>query len=129
METKRIYGYQWYLDGVYVCWSETFFATRETVREDMQGNVMNICQQISDNAPESSDFAWNDNFDPDNPDSLEDKDEYADCMETYQRIQYMVSHPSHWRIYEMAKDMNNPFANNCPYDIEWHIMSYKFCDK
>ena len=121
MQVIPIKGYQWYLDGQLVCWSETFFTTDEEVCEEMQMRVKQICQEIYDNSKDNP-FTWDDYFDPNDPDSCDD---FEECLENYNRIQYMVSDDGCQKIYENVKDAENPLENKCPYEISWHIMPYK----
>ena len=94
----------------------------------MQQHIMDICQEIYDNADNAL-FDWNDNFDPNDQDSLDDHEEYEDCLKTYQRIEHMVNSKSCQHIYEDVEDALHPLENHCDYEISWHILPYKFCNK
>ena len=121
----KVFGYQFYLNGELAAWSETFYPTREAVREDMQRNVLKICQNINNNQKEGSGFRWWDNFVPDNPASCYDKEEYDDARSSFNQIHYMVSPNGCSKIYEGVTDAANELENNCPYEISWHIVPYK----
>ena len=119
-----IKGYQWYLDGYLVCWSNRFFLTEKEVLDDMQMNVLQICQEIADNSKDNT-FVWDNNFMPDTPDSCDD---FAECLQNFERIRYMVSEKGRRYIYAHVTDAGNPLENNCPYEISWHVMPYAvFC--
>jgi len=121
----KVFGYQFYLNGELAAWSETFYPTREAVREDMQRNVLKICQNINNNQKEGSGFRWWDNFVPDNPASCYDEEEYDDARSSFNQIQYMVSPNGCSKIYEGVTNAANELENNCPYEISWHTVPYK----
>jgi hypothetical protein len=123
--TMKVFGFQFYLDGELVAWSETFHLTAEAVREDMQRNVRKICQNIYDNQKEGSGFRWSDNFVPDDPASCYDEEEYNESLESYNRIKFMVGSGGNSQINEGVTDSPNELENNSPYEISWHIIPYK----
>jgi hypothetical protein len=120
----KIFGYKMYVDGGLVAWSETFYLTHEAVREDMQRNVLKICQNINDNQREGSGFRWWDGFVPGDPASCHDEEEYDDCVGSFNQISYMVCPDGCSHIYEGITDAANELENNSPYEISWHIVPY-----
>ena len=128
---KHFYGYRFYLNGRLVADSDTFYSSREDVEKAARANVLGICQSIDyeiSGERYANMFFWNESFNPADPSSLDDEEDYKQCLANYDRIKHMVETPCQ-TIYEGVTDSTVPIENGSPYEMTWTIACYTYKEK
>ena len=85
--SNKVYGYQIFLSDHLVAWSGTLYTTKAAILESMNANLLDICNDISDE-DKTGTFRWCDRFDPDDPGSTENYDE---CLRNYEVVKAEVN--------------------------------------